>query len=49
MSKMYICPQINLQRAWVERCGVQRKKSKELRDKRTHARLQRDIIEHVWQ
>jgi hypothetical protein len=49
MSEIYICPRINLQRAWVERCKVQRKKSKELCDKHTHAKLQRNVIEHVWQ
>ncbi|GJY44692.1 ALP1-like protein isoform X1 [Tanacetum coccineum] len=45
----YICPQSNILRTWVERCEVQRTKSKELRDKQTHAKLQRNVIEHLWQ
>ncbi|GJV94348.1 ALP1-like protein isoform X1 [Tanacetum coccineum] len=45
----YICPQPNILRTWVERCEVQRRKSKELRDKQTHAKLQRNVIEHLWQ
>ncbi|GJR31087.1 ALP1-like protein isoform X1 [Tanacetum coccineum] len=45
----YICPQANILRTWVERCELQRRKSKELRDKQTHAKLQRNVIEHLWQ
>ncbi|GJZ04611.1 ALP1-like protein isoform X1 [Tanacetum coccineum] len=45
----YICPQPNILRSWVERCEVQRRKSKELRDKQTHAKLQRYVIEYLWQ
>ncbi|GJY55543.1 ALP1-like protein isoform X1 [Tanacetum coccineum] len=45
----YICPQANILRTWVERCELQRRKSKELRDKQTHAKLQRNVIEHIWQ
>nr|GEZ10183.1 hypothetical protein [Tanacetum cinerariifolium] len=45
----YICPRANLARTWIKRCEVQRKQAKELRDKQTHARLQRNLIEHVWQ
>nr|GEW54348.1 protein ALP1-like isoform X1 [Tanacetum cinerariifolium] len=45
----YICPRANLARTWIERCEVQRKQAQELRDKQTHARLQRNLIEHVWQ
>nr|GEV60950.1 hypothetical protein [Tanacetum cinerariifolium] len=45
----YICPQPNILRSWVERCEVQQRKSKELRDKQTHAKLQRNVIEHLWQ
>nr|GEX21466.1 hypothetical protein [Tanacetum cinerariifolium] len=45
----YICPQANILWTWVERCEFQRKKSKELRDKQTHAKLQRNVIEHLWQ
>ncbi|GJR36445.1 ALP1-like protein isoform X1 [Tanacetum coccineum] len=45
----YICPSTNLARTWIERCEMQRKQAKELCDKQTHARLQRNLIEHVWQ
>ncbi|GJZ97623.1 ALP1-like protein [Tanacetum coccineum] len=45
----YICPRANLARSWIERCEVQRKQTKELRDKQTHAKLQRNLIEHFWQ
>nr|GEX55767.1 protein ALP1-like isoform X1 [Tanacetum cinerariifolium] len=45
----YICPQANILRTWVERCELQGRKSKELRDKQTHAKLQRNVIENIWQ
>ncbi|GKB09152.1 ALP1-like protein isoform X1 [Tanacetum coccineum] len=48
-EESYICPQPNILRTWVERCDIRRKKDKELRDKNTHAKLQRNIIEHLWQ
>nr|GEZ17185.1 hypothetical protein [Tanacetum cinerariifolium] len=48
-QRNYICPQPNILRSWVERCEVQRRKSKELRDKQTHVKLQRNVIEHLWQ
>ena len=48
-AEMYIPPTLNMQNTWVERCATQRRKTKELHDKRTHARLQRCLIEHVWQ
>ena len=48
MNEIYISPQPNMQRTWIERCEVQRKKAKELRDKQTHASLQRNLIEHLW-
>ncbi|GJU84466.1 ALP1-like protein [Tanacetum coccineum] len=43
----YICPRANLSRTWIERCEAQRKQAKEPRDKQTHAKLQRNLIEHV--
>nr|GEV52848.1 hypothetical protein [Tanacetum cinerariifolium] len=46
-QRNYIWPQPNILRSWVERCEVQRRKSKELRDKQTHAKLQRNVIEHL--
>ena len=49
INDIYVCPRANIQRTWIERCDIQRKNAKELRDKARHARLQRNIIEHVWQ
>nr|GEU54225.1 hypothetical protein [Tanacetum cinerariifolium] len=43
-QQSYICPQPNILRSWVERCEVQRRKSKELRNKQTHAKLQRNAL-----
>ncbi|GKE02042.1 ALP1-like protein isoform X1 [Tanacetum coccineum] len=45
----YICPRANLAWSWIERSEVKRKQAKELRDKQTHAKLQRNLIERVWQ
>ena len=48
-AELYIPPTPNIQQSWVERCATQRRKTKELHDKRTHSRLQLCLIEHVWQ
>nr|GEW29055.1 putative harbinger transposase-derived protein [Tanacetum cinerariifolium] len=37
------------ERTWIERCEMQRRKAKELRDRHVHASLQRNLIDHVWQ
>ncbi|GKC57869.1 ALP1-like protein isoform X1 [Tanacetum coccineum] len=47
-GEIYICPQQNILKTWVERCAIRQRKAKELRDKQTHSRLQRSLIEHVW-
>ena len=47
-AEIYISPQNHLLRTWLERCVVRRRKQKELRDRDTHTRLQRSLIEHVW-
>ncbi|GJY36165.1 ALP1-like protein [Tanacetum coccineum] len=47
-SEIYICPHQNILRTWIERCAIRQRKAKELRDKQTHSRLQRSLIEHVW-
>ena len=49
VSEMFIPPTPNLQQSWIERVEVQRRQQKDLRDKRIHAKLQRCLIEHVWQ
>ncbi|GJT02486.1 ALP1-like protein isoform X1 [Tanacetum coccineum] len=45
---MYASPESNIQRTWVERCERQRRRNKELRDRRVHKDLQHDIVEHLW-
>ncbi|GKA47567.1 ALP1-like protein isoform X1 [Tanacetum coccineum] len=45
---MYASSETNIQRTWVERCERQRRRNKELRDKRVHEDLQHDIVEHLW-
>ncbi|GJR64070.1 hypothetical protein Tco_0010135 [Tanacetum coccineum] len=48
-NDMYANPSRNMQRTWIERCDVQRRKVKEIRDKEVHLRLQRNLKEHIWQ
>ncbi|GJX83928.1 probable magnesium transporter NIPA4 [Tanacetum coccineum] len=45
---MYVPPESNIQRTWVERCERQRMRNKELRDRRVHEDLRQDIVEHLW-
>ena len=50
VAEMYIPPTPHMQnQSWIDRCATQRRKQKELQDKRTHGKLQRCLIEHVWQ
>ena len=37
------------QQRWVDRCDVQRRKTKEIRGRATHTSLQQNIIEHIWE
>ncbi|GKA60838.1 ALP1-like protein isoform X1 [Tanacetum coccineum] len=48
-NEMNSNPSRNMQRTWIERCEVQRRKAKEIRDKEVHLRLQRNLMEHIWQ
>ncbi|GJU75074.1 ALP1-like protein isoform X1 [Tanacetum coccineum] len=48
-NEMYANPSRNMQRTWIERCELQRRKAKELRDKETHISLQRNLMKHIWQ
>ncbi|GJR23135.1 ALP1-like protein isoform X1 [Tanacetum coccineum] len=45
---MYASPESNIQSTLVERCERQRRRNKELRDKRVHEDLRQDIVEHLW-
>ncbi|GKC15166.1 ALP1-like protein isoform X1 [Tanacetum coccineum] len=47
-NDVYANPSRNVQRTWVERCEVQRRKAKELRDRETHISLQQNLMEHIW-
>ncbi|GJT53001.1 ALP1-like protein isoform X1 [Tanacetum coccineum] len=47
-NDVYANPSKNMQRTWVERCEVQRRKAKELRDRETHISLPQNLIEHIW-
>ncbi|GJU65941.1 ALP1-like protein isoform X1 [Tanacetum coccineum] len=49
LNEMYANPSRNMQRTWIERCDVQCRKAKELRDKEVHLSLQRNLMEHIWQ
>ncbi|GKG35774.1 hypothetical protein Tco_0440928, partial [Tanacetum coccineum] len=33
---------------WVERCDLHVRKTKELRNRKTHIDLRQDLIEHLW-
>ncbi|GJT43525.1 zinc finger, CCHC-type containing protein [Tanacetum coccineum] len=37
-----------VKKAWVERCDLHVRKSKELRDRKTHIDLRQDLVEHLW-
>ncbi|GJV97691.1 ribonuclease H-like domain-containing protein [Tanacetum coccineum] len=48
-NDVYANPSRNMQRTWIERCETQRRKNKEIRDREMHLRLQRNLMEHIWQ
>ncbi|GKD55063.1 RNA-directed DNA polymerase, eukaryota [Tanacetum coccineum] len=47
-ADMYLSPESNIQRTWVERSERLRRRNKELRDRRVHDDLRHDIMEHLW-
>ena len=47
-NELYVSPQPNITRTWIERCETHRRKNKELRDRRVHDELRHDIVEHLW-
>ncbi|GJW60519.1 ALP1-like protein isoform X1 [Tanacetum coccineum] len=47
-ADMYVSPESNIQRTWVERCERLRRKNKELWDRRVHDNLRHDIVKHLW-
>ncbi|GJX36696.1 zinc finger, CCHC-type containing protein [Tanacetum coccineum] len=44
---LFVSPAPNIQRDWVERCDLHIRKSKELRDRKTHIDLRQDHVEHL--
>ncbi|GKB04457.1 ALP1-like protein isoform X1 [Tanacetum coccineum] len=47
MRDLFVNPAPNIQRDWVERCDLHIRKSKELRDRKTHIDLRQDLVEHL--
>ncbi|GKB39260.1 ALP1-like protein isoform X1 [Tanacetum coccineum] len=45
---LFVSPTSHIQRTWVERCELHLRKSKELRDRKTHIDLRQDLVEHLW-
>ncbi|GJT88848.1 ALP1-like protein isoform X1 [Tanacetum coccineum] len=45
---LFISPTPHIQRNWVERCELHLRKSKELRDRKTHIDLRQDLVENLW-
>ncbi|GJW74222.1 ALP1-like protein isoform X1 [Tanacetum coccineum] len=45
---LFVSPTPHIQRTWVERCELHLRKSKELRDRKTHIDLRQDLVEHLW-
>ncbi|GJT84457.1 ALP1-like protein isoform X1 [Tanacetum coccineum] len=45
---MFVNPAPNIVRDWVERCDLHVRKTKELRDRKTHTDLRQDLMEHLW-
>ncbi|GJU11979.1 ALP1-like protein isoform X1 [Tanacetum coccineum] len=48
LRDMFVNPTPNIVRDWVERCDVHVRKTKELRDRKTHNDLRQDLVEHLW-
>ncbi|GJV37783.1 ALP1-like protein isoform X1 [Tanacetum coccineum] len=45
---MFVNPAPNIVRDWVERCDLYVRKTKELRDRKTHTDIRQDLMEHLW-
>ncbi|GJU43999.1 ALP1-like protein isoform X1 [Tanacetum coccineum] len=48
LNHMFVSPEPNMVRSWVERCDLHVRKAKELRDRKTHIDLRQDLVEHLW-
>ncbi|GJV52824.1 ALP1-like protein isoform X1 [Tanacetum coccineum] len=48
LRDVFVNPAPNIVRDWVERCDLHVRKTKELRDRKTHIDLRQDLREHLW-
>ncbi|GJU56270.1 ALP1-like protein [Tanacetum coccineum] len=48
LNHMFVSPEPNMVRSWVERCDLHVRKAKELRNRKTHVDLRQDLMEHLW-
>ncbi|GJX41752.1 ALP1-like protein isoform X1 [Tanacetum coccineum] len=48
LNHMFVSPEPNMVRSWVERCDLHVRKAKELRDRKTHIDLRQDLVKHLW-
>ncbi|GJV44494.1 RNA-directed DNA polymerase, eukaryota [Tanacetum coccineum] len=45
---MFVSPEPNIQRTWVERYDLHVRKTKEIRDRKVHNDLRHGLVEHLW-
>ncbi|GJX57413.1 ALP1-like protein isoform X1 [Tanacetum coccineum] len=45
---MFVNPEPNMQRTWIERCDLHVRRNKELRDSKVHKELRHDLVNHLW-
>ncbi|GJU69175.1 zinc finger, CCHC-type containing protein [Tanacetum coccineum] len=48
LRDVFVNPAPNIVRDWVERCDLHVRKTKELRDRKTHIDLRQDLISKLW-
>ncbi|GKA33935.1 ALP1-like protein [Tanacetum coccineum] len=48
LRDVFVNPAPNIVRDWVERCDLHVRKTKELRNRKTHIDLRQDLMEHLW-
>ncbi|GKC28408.1 ALP1-like protein isoform X1 [Tanacetum coccineum] len=48
LRDVFVNPAPNIVRDWVERCDLHVRKTKELRDRKTHNEIRKDLVEHLW-
>ncbi|GKE42264.1 ALP1-like protein isoform X1 [Tanacetum coccineum] len=46
LNHMFVSPEPNMVRSWVERCELHVMKAKELRDRKTHINLRQDLVDN---